>query len=58
MDYKALEEEVSGVLPKEAFRKLYEDATREKHSCLTIRLDQPEDMFFNGGSGRPKIDVL
>ena len=55
MDYKALEEEVSGILPAKAFRKIYEEATRERHSFLTIRLDQPEDMFFKGFSERLHI---
>ena len=45
-DYKALEEEVSGIMSKEEFRRVYEEATREKFSFLTSRLDQPGDMFF------------
>ena len=50
--YKALEEEVGNVLGRDAFKRVYDEATREKHSFLTIRLDQPNDMFFRRFSER------
>ena len=34
------------VLGRDAFKHIYEAAVREPHSFLTIRLDQPDDMFF------------
>ena len=50
--YKALEEEVGNVLGRDAFKRVYDEATREPHSFLTIRLDQPNDMFFRRFSER------
>ncbi len=50
--YKALEEEVGNVIGKEGFKKVYDEASKEKHSFLTIRLDQPDDMFFKRFSER------
>ena len=38
---------------RDAFKRIYDEATsREKHSFLTIRLDQPNDMFFRRFSER------
>ena len=50
--FLALQEEVGNVLGKDAFKRIYDEATRESHSFLTIRLDQPNDMFFKKFSER------
>ena len=50
--YLALSEEVGNVIGKEGFKKVYDEATKEPHSFLTIRLDQPDDMFFKRLSER------
>ena len=42
----ALVEEVSAIVGKDAFKLIYDAATNEDHSFLTIRLDNPNDMFF------------
>ena len=50
--FKALQEEVGNVIGKEGFQKVYEEGTKEPHSFLTIRIDQPNDMFFKRFSDR------
>ena len=40
------------MIGKEGFKKVYDAATQEPHSFLTIRMDQPNDMFFKRFSER------
>ena len=47
MEYKAIVEEIGNFVSEQEFKLLYTKATKEPHSFLNIRLDQPvENMFF------------
>ena len=53
--YLAPQEEVAAVAGKEGFKLVYDAAVDEDHSFLTIRLDQPHDMFFRKFGERLKL---